>query len=103
MLSDLENMDMILGSNHYESEDSKFGNSTRRPESPRYDALLDHNSNFHFNSRENEIRCFAENGQISGEDDSGSELNRLSGELSQRITQKTNGLMNSVNLQIQRL
>ena len=102
LLSDLENMDMILGSNHYETKDSNFGNSTRRPESPRYDALIDHNSYFHSNSRKNEIRGFAENGQNSGENDSSSELNRLSGELNQRFTQKTNGLMNSVSLQIQR-
>ena len=36
---------------------------------------------------------FAENGRNTTEVDSGSELKRLSGELEQRITPKTNGLM----------
>ena len=39
MLSDLENMDMLLGSNHFVREVSEFGNSARRPESHSYDAL----------------------------------------------------------------
>ena len=43
MLSDLENMDILLGSNLFEREDSEFGNSARRPESPSYDSLVDHN------------------------------------------------------------
>ena len=38
MLSDEENMDVMLGSNHYEREGSEFGNSIRRPESPSSDA-----------------------------------------------------------------
>ena len=79
-------------------EDSEFGNSVWRPESPTYDALIDHNSN----SRENEIRVFAGNARNTTEVDSGSELNGLSGEINQRITQEMNGLMNSLSLQIQR-
>ena len=53
MLSDLENMDIPLGSNHFQRDDSEFGNSARRPESPGYDTLVDHNTNSHSNSGEN--------------------------------------------------
>ena len=54
---------------------------------------------FRIRTQENEIRGFAGN---TFEIDPGSELNRLSGELNQRITQEVNGLMNSVSLQILR-
>ena len=103
MLSDLENMDIMLGSNHFRREASEFGNSARRPESLSYDALVDHNTNSHSNVGENEIRRFAGNDHDSREVDSSSEINRLSGVLNQRITQRMNDLMNSVSSQIQRL
>ena len=45
MISDLENMDVMIGSGHSGREDIEFGNSVRRPESHRYDALTDNNSN----------------------------------------------------------
>ena len=44
LISDLESLDIIIESDHYEREDSDVGNSVRSPESPRYDALIDHNS-----------------------------------------------------------
>ena len=34
MLSDIENLDIMLGSNHQEREESELSNSVRRPESP---------------------------------------------------------------------
>ena len=34
MLSDIENMDIMPGSNHFEREESEFSNSVRRPGSP---------------------------------------------------------------------
>ena len=101
MISDLENMDVMRGSSHYEREDREFGNSLRKLESPSNDALVDHNSNFHFNSTENDISWCTGNGRSSGETDSSSELNRLSGDLNQRITQEVNGLMSIVSMQIQ--
>ena len=102
MLSDLENMDIMLGSNHFERKDSEFGNSARRLECPNYDALIDNNTNSHTNFGENAIRRFAGKVQDSGEIDSSSEINRLSGERDQRITQEMNGLMNSVSLHVQK-
>ena len=63
MISDFENLDVMIGSSHYEREDSEFGNSVRTPESLSYDALVNHNSNTHSNSSENSFRGFAGNGQ----------------------------------------
>ena len=51
MISDEENMDVMIGSSNYEREDCEFGNSIRRPESLSYDPRIDHNSNAHSNSR----------------------------------------------------
>ena len=90
MMSDLENMDIIIGRGHYEKEDSETGNSVRMLECPCYDALINHNSNTQSNPRENEIRGFAENGQSSAEIDSSSDLKRLSSELNQSIAQEMN-------------
>ena len=49
MMSDLASMDIMIGSGHYDREDSEIGNSVKRPESPSYDVLIDHNSNCHSN------------------------------------------------------
>ena len=93
MLLDLKNVDILLGRNHFETEDSYIGNSARRPEGSSYDDLVDHNLNFQSDSGENETSQFAGNGQYSGEIDSSCEMQRLSGELNQRITQEMNGLL----------
>ena len=86
MLSDIENLDVILGGNHLERDESEISNYGRRPESRSYDTLLNRNSNSHPNSHETEIRTYVQSGQSSRESDSGSEFNRLPGELNQRIT-----------------
>ena len=93
-------MDVMIRSSHYERENSEIRNSIRRPDSPSYDALIDQNSNTLSMSREIEIMGFAGNGGNSGEIDSSSELNRLSGELNQRKAQEMNGLMISVSMPI---
>ena len=59
----------MLGSDRLEKEESEIGNSVRRPEGPSYNALVNHDVNSHSNSREDEIRCYAGNGQISREAD----------------------------------
>ena len=102
ILSDIENLDVLLGGNHLERNESEVSNYGRRPESPSYDTLLNQNSNFHPNSHESEIRTYAQNGRSSRKTDSGSELNRLSGKLNQRITREMNDFMSAVSSQIQR-
>ena len=37
MLSDIANLDFIVGGNHLEREGSEFSDSIRRPDSPNYD------------------------------------------------------------------
>ena len=44
MLSDIENLDVMLGGNHLKRDESEISNHGRRPESPRYDTLLNQNS-----------------------------------------------------------
>ena len=97
MLSDLKNMDLMIGSNHFEGEDSEFGNTARRPESASYYALVHHNTYSFSISGENEIKRFARNGRNSREIDSSSEMNKLSGD----FTQEMNDLMSSLSSQIQ--
>ena len=92
----------MLVCNHFEREDSEFGNSVRRPGSPSYDALIDHTANSNSNSDKNVIKRFAVNGPHSKEIHSSSEINRLSGELNQIITQKMNDLMCSLSSLFQR-
>ena len=62
MLSDIENLDVMLGGNHSGRDESEISNHGRRPESPSFDTLLNQNSNSHPNSHEAEIRTFAQNG-----------------------------------------
>ena len=81
MLSDIDNMDVMLRSNHFEQEESELSNSVRSPERPSYNAISNHDLNSHSNSRENASRDFTVNGQNSREVDSNSEINSLSGEL----------------------
>ena len=97
MISDLENMGKMIGSGHYEREDNEFDISIRKPESPNHDTLIVHNSNSRSNSKQNEIMGLARNGQMSRKTNSDNELNRLSGEMNQRITQDMKALMSSVS------
>ena len=41
ILSDIENLEKMLGSNHLERIESEINNSLRRPESPSYNALCE--------------------------------------------------------------
>ena len=92
----------MLDSNHYKREECELTNSVRRPESPSYNAFTNHTLYSHSNSRGNEIRGFAGNGQNLREADSSSEIIRQSGELNKRIDQEMNDLMSSVSTQFQR-
>ena len=84
-LSDIENLDIMLGGNDLEREESESSNFDRMPDSPCYDNS--ENTNSHSSSRrEPEIRTYVQNGHSLREKDSNSEFIRLSGELNQRIT-----------------
>ena len=102
MLSDIEKLDVTLGENSLERDESNMSNSGRRPDSPSYNYSGNQDINSHSNSREGEIRSYSQNGQITSENSSNSELNRLPGELTQRNTQEMGDFMTSVSSQIQR-
>ena len=53
MLSDIENLDIMLGGNHLEREGSEFGDSIRRPGSPNINAPETNEEDSYPNSREN--------------------------------------------------
>ena len=50
MLSDLENLDIMLGGNHLEEEESEYSNSIRRPENPSYTASENNNASENISS-----------------------------------------------------
>ena len=102
MLSDIDNLDVMLGGNHSGRDESDISNHGRRPENPSYDTLLNQNSNSHLNSNEAEFRIYAQNGQSPRDADSDIEFNRLSGELNQRITREMSDFMSTASSQIQR-
>ena len=102
MLSDIENIDIMLGGNNLVREESESNNSGRKPDGPCYDTSVNQNTNSHSKSRDGEIRIYAENGQSLRETDSSSEFNRLSGELNQKVTQEVGDFMSPVSSQIQR-
>ena len=105
MLSDIENLDIMLGENHFntrEREGSLNSNLPRRSrsfasnESEIEDGNIDRNQR-NINSRTN-IEC--DRNSVTG--NSSAEINRLSSELNSRISREMDEMMNSVSVQIQR-
>ena len=88
MLSDIENLDIMLGGNSLDREESISSDIGRRPKSPSYGNLMNQNGQSHCNSREAEIRNCVQNGHSAREVDSSSDHNRLSGELNQRFSKR---------------
>ena len=52
MLSDIENLDIMLGGKNREREESESSNFGRRPDSPCYNTSVNQNTNSHSNLRE---------------------------------------------------
>ena len=101
MLSDIENLDVLLGGKHSGRDESEISNNGSRPESPSYDTMLSRN-NSHLISHEAEIRTYAQSGQSSRDADSGNEFNRLPGELNQKFTGAMSDFMSTESSQVQR-
>ena len=104
-LSDIENLDIMLGENHFstrEREGSLNSNLARRSrsfasnESENEDGKMGRNRR-NFNSRTNTQR---DRNSVTG--NSSAEINRLSSELNSRISREMDEMMNSVSVQIQR-
>ena len=105
MLSDIENLDIMLGENHLERNErneSVNSNQAGRPESLFGDEFEDENENGFPNPRNNGPSPNTELGHNSIRECSSVEINRLSSELNSRISREMDEMMNSVSVQIQR-
>ena len=105
MLSDIENLDIMLGGNHFSRDrrsESLYSNQARRPGSLFDDEFGNEDENRSPNSRNNGPSPNAELGQNSARGSSNAEINRLSSELNSRISREMDEMMNNVSVQIQR-
>ena len=105
MLSDIENLDIMLGENHFdrnERNESVNSNQAGRPESLFGDEFGDENENGFPNPGNNGPCPNTELGHNSIRECSSVEINRLSSELNSRISREMDEMMNSVSFQIQR-
>ena len=105
MLSDIENLDIMLGGNHFdrnERNESVNSNQAGRPESLFGDEFGDENENEFPNPGNNGPSPNTEIGHNSIRECSSVEINRLSSELNSRISREMDEMMNSVSVQIQR-
>ena len=97
MLYDIENLDIMLGGNHLEREESEYDYSSRRSNSHSFNTY-ENNENRYPNSSESR----SSNSANSAGTDSSAEFNRLPGELNLRISREMDEMMNNVSAQIQR-
>ena len=105
ILSDIENLDMMLGGDRYngtERERSLDSNSVRRRESVIGNNLDNEGESLFSNCRNDEPRTSADLGQYSAEANSLAEINRLSSELNSRISREMDEMMSIVDTLIQR-
>ena len=103
MLSDVENIDIMLGENHFnarERESSLNSNLPRRSRSFASNESENENGNVGRNQRTDHSGTNTEYDQNSVTANSSAEINRLSSELNSRISREWE--MNSVSVQIQR-
>ena len=105
MLSDIENLDIMLGENHFnrnERDESVNNNFGRRPGSASADELENNGEKRYSDPRDIGPSNNAEYGQNSTGGNSSAEINRLSSELNSRLSRELADIMSSVNSQIQR-
>ena len=105
VLSDIENLDIMLGGDHYngtERERSLESNSVRRRESITSNNLDNEGESLFSNCRNDEPRTSADFGQNSAEANSLAEINRLSSELNSRVSREMDEMMSNVDTLIQR-
>ena len=102
MLSDIENLDIMLGERHSEKEESGNINAARRPEKANSNMFENNEENLYVNQREMGLGNDANPGQNSTSANSNAEINRLSSELNSRLSREMDEMMISVNTQIKR-
>ena len=107
MLSDIENLSIMLGKNLFNTmqrDESLNSNQARRPESAVSKSFEIDEENTHMNPK-----VYTSTSGISADFDhnsatanSSAEIDRLSSELNSRISREIDEMMNSVSVQIQR-
>ena len=105
MLSDIENLNIMLGVNHIngaERDESLDNTSIRRHESVAKNNLKNESESSYSNHRNSNFRTNADCGQNSADMSSQAEINKLSSELNSRISREMDEMMNSVSVQNQR-
>ena len=105
MLSDIENLDIMLGENHFgmrESDGSLNSSLPRGPRSSVSNESENEDGNIGRNQRNINSRTNTECDRNSVTGNSSAEINRLSSELNSCISREMDEMMNSVNVQIQR-
>ena len=105
MLSDIENLDVMLGENHYsrnERDESINSNQARRPRSVSGDEFENNDENNYLDTGSFGPGISANHGQNSTGGNSSAKINRLSSELNSRLSRELDEMMSSVNTQIQR-
>ena len=105
MLCDIENLDIILGENHFDTQEREGSLNSNLPRRSRSFASIEsenEDGNEGRPKRNIDSRMNAECGRNSVTGDSSAEINRLSSELNSRISREMDEMMNSVSVQIQR-
>ena len=102
LLSDIEDLDIMLGERHSERNESVNNNSARRPDSATSDMFGNNEENWYLNHAKMRPGNSAEFGQNSKSANSNVGIDRLSSELNSRLSREMDETMNSVNTQIQR-
>ena len=105
MLSDIENLDIMLGESHFntrEREGSLNSNLPGRYRSSVSNESENENEDTSRSQRNIDPGMNTECDRNSATGNSSAEINRLSSELNSRISREMDEMMNSVNVQIQR-
>ena len=104
MLSDIDNLDIMLEENHFnrnERDESLSSNRARRLESTSGDELGNNDEIRYLDSRDVGPSTKADYGRNSTEGNSSADINRLSSELNSRLSRELDEMMSRVNIQIQ--
>ena len=105
ILSDIENLDIMLGENHFnetERDESLDSTSVRRHDSVMIKILENEGGSSYSNHKNSNARTNAVYGQNSADVSSQAEINKMSSELNSRMCREMDEMMNSVSVQIQR-
>ena len=92
----------MLGERHSEREESVNSKSARSPESTNSNMFGNTNEEMYLNHREMGFDNNADPGHNSASSNSNIEINRISSELTSRLSRQMDEMMSSVNVQIQR-